>query len=176
MTDDADFSEFVHANTPTLLKTAYLLTGNPGTAEDLVQDTFVRLYPKWFRVTGCELPLAYVRRSLVNNYVNSQRSRSGHEVLLADLPEQTGPGDVAAEATDRVLIGELLNSLPPRQRAVLVLRFFHDLSDKQIAADLGCRSGTVRSIVSRSLSALRRADSERRGREHTTMQANGSPS
>jgi RNA polymerase sigma-70 factor (sigma-E family) len=176
MTDDADFSEFVHANTPTLLKTAYLLTGNPVTAEDLVQDTFVRLYPKWFRVSGCELPLAYVRRSLINNYVNSQRSRSGREVLLADLPERAEHGDVAVEATDHVLLGELLKSLPPRQRAVLVLRFFHDLSDEQIAADLGCRRGTVRSIVSRSLSALRQADGGVHDRERPTMQANGSAS
>lgn len=169
--DAAEFSTFVRTHSTALLRSAYLLTGNQAAAEDLVQDTFARLYPRWSRVMAADVPLAYVRRSVTNNFLNSRR-RSGHEVLFADPPERGYDQDPAALLSDRDLVRGLLADLAPKQRAVLVLRFYLGLSDAEIAADLGCRQGTVRSIVSRSL-ALLRAETERRTHPHDTSPTNG---
>ncbi|MDQ1744820.1 MAG: hypothetical protein QOE23_3159 [Pseudonocardiales bacterium] len=155
--DATEFSTFVRTHSTALLRSAYLLTGDLAAAEDLLQDTFARLYPRWSRVVSADVPLAYVRRSVMNNFLNSRR-RGGHEVLFAEPPERGYDHDPAGALSDRELVRGLLADLPPKQRAVLVLRFYLDLSDAEIAADLGCRQGTVRSIVSRSLGALRAAD------------------
>jgi RNA polymerase sigma factor (sigma-70 family) len=95
---------------------------------------------------------------VTNNFLNSRRGKfnpAAREVLVAEAPEEVSGVDFATQIGDAALVRELLDSLPPRARAVLVLRFFHDLDDEQIAADLDIRTGTVRSIVSRSLSTLR---------------------
>jgi len=155
MAEVVEFSAFVRAHSTVLLRSAYLLTGELAAAEDLVQDTFLRLFPQWSRVAAADVPLAYVRRSMTNNFINGKRRRSGHELLFADPPERGYHPDLAGPLSDRELVRGLLADLPPKQRAVLVLRFYDDLSDAQIAADLGCRQGTVRSIISRSLGALR---------------------
>lgn len=161
VTEVLDYSAFVRAHTTALLRSAFLLTGDRGAAEELVQDTLVRLYPHWSQVEAADVPIAYVRRSLTNNFLNGRRRRASGELLLADLPERGYDPDLAGRLGDRELVRELLNGLPPKQRAVLVLRFFHDLSDEQIAADLGCRQGTVRSIVSRALGGLRELTEQR---------------
>ena len=148
------FTGFVRTHTPALLRTAYLLTGTSGAAEELVQDTLVRLYPKWSKVEAAELPLAYVRRSLVNVYVNQHR-RQRREVVLELVPESVDRSDANARIDDRDEVWAMLRTLPDRQRAALVLRYFHDLPDDQIARALECRVGTVRSLVSRGLAALR---------------------
>jgi RNA polymerase sigma-70 factor (sigma-E family) len=158
MREEADFAEFVRANSAGLVRSAFLLVRDSTAAEDLVQDTLVRLYPNWSRVAAADSALAYVRRSVTNNFLNSRRGKynaAGREVLVAEAPERVGGVDFATQVGDADLVRELLDSLPPRARAVLVLRFFHDLDDEQIAADLDIRTGTVRSIVSRSLSTLR---------------------
>ena len=168
MADTPEFSAFVRAHSTTLLRAAYLLTGDRASAEDLVQETFLRLYPRWSRVQDADVPLAYVRRSLTNNFINSRR-RIGREVLVAEPPERGYFLDPAGPLGDRQLVRGLLAGLPAKQRAVLVLRFYSGLSDAEIAADLGCREGTVRSIVSRGLAALRteteRSATERGGPE-----------
>lgn len=159
MSDQPEFAAFVGTQTPSLLRSAYLLTGDRAAAEDLVQDTFLRLYPRWDRVQASDIPLAYVRRSLTNNFINSRRGKNNalsRELPLAELPETAGP-DFANQVNDAGMVRALLEALPPRPRAVLVLRFYHDLTDEQIAADLGIRVGTVRSIVSRALTSLRLA-------------------
>lgn len=161
MTEVLDFSGFVRAHTTALLRSAFLLTGDRGTAEELVQDTLVRLYPRWSQVEAADVPIAYVRRSLTNNFLNGRRRKASGELLFADIPERGYDPDLAGRLGDRELVRQLLDGLPPKQRAVLVLRFFHDLSDEQIAADLGCRQGTVRSIVSRALSGLRESTEQR---------------
>lgn len=171
MDDVAEFAAFVRLHSTALLRSAFLLTGDAAAAEDLVQDTFLRLFPRWSRVSEADVPLAYVRRSMTNNFLNGRR-RAGHEVLFADPPERSYDNDLAGPISDRELVRGLLAELPPKQRAVLVLRFFHDLSDAEIAADLGCRQGTVRSIVSRSL-ALLRAETDRRSHPRDTPQTNG---
>jgi len=157
MDNDVDFADFVHTHTAALLKSAYLLTGNRLAAEELVQDTFVRLYPKWDRVIDAPVPIAYVRRSMMNNFLNGKRA-TRRETLVRDLPDHPGDtwvADPSGMVADRLLVRELLDELGPKPRAVLVMRFFHDLSDADIAADLGVREGTVRSIVSRALAGLR---------------------
>ncbi len=169
---DVEFGVFVRAHTAALLRSAYLLTRDAASAEDLVQDTFVRLHPKWLRVAEATAPLAYVRRSMLNNFLNSRRSRSRQEQPIAHVPDRADESDLAGRVTDRMLVTGLLDTLPPRQRAVLVLRFFHDLDDDQIAAEVGCRRSTVRSIVRRALTTLR-AQTEQRQHPPASEQTNG---
>jgi RNA polymerase sigma-70 factor (sigma-E family) len=150
-----EFSRFVRENTGSLLRTAYLLTGDGSAAEELVQDTLVRLLPKWQLVQGADAPVAYVRRSLANAFVNSTRRASRHETSVEFLPERPDERNLAGQFDDRDELWALLRELPERQRAALVLRYFHDLPDAEIGAALGCRVGTVRSLISRGLAALR---------------------
>ena len=149
------FAAFVREHTPALLRTAYLLTGDAVNAEELVQDTMVRLYPKWDRVEAADVPLAYVRRSLANGYVNQRRRASRREFAFAEVPENADQRDPFGQLADRDAIWAGLATLPERQRAALVLRYFEDLADEDIAAALGARVGTVRSLISRGLATLR---------------------
>ena len=150
-----DFPAFVRAHTAALLRTAYLLTGSSSAAEELVQDTLVRLYPKWHRVAAADAPLAYVRRALANGFINGRRRASRREVSVEDVPDRATEWG----ADDRLAVHDevwaMLHTLPERQRAALVLRYFADLPDDAVAAALGCRPGTVRSLISRGLAALR---------------------
>lgn len=157
MRTDVGFAAFVREHTSALLRTAYLLTGNRLAAEELVQDTLVRLYPKWHRVEQAERPLAYVRRSLANGFINQQRRASRREYAYADVPERVDERDAFGQLADRDDIWTRLAVLPERQRAALVLRFYEGLSDDDAADALGCRVGTVRSLVSRGLATLRTA-------------------
>jgi RNA polymerase sigma-70 factor (sigma-E family) len=161
MTEVTEFATFVRAHSTVLLRSAFLLTGDLAAAEDLVQDTFTRLFPRWSAVMAADVPLAYVRRSMTNTFLNGRRRSAKHEVLFAEPPERGYDHDLAGPLSDRQLVRGLLAGLSPKQRAVLVLRFYSDLSDAQIAADLGCRQSTVRSIISRGLGALR-AEAQRR--------------
>ena len=151
----AGFAAFVGEHTPALLRTAYLLTGDPVNAEELVQDTMARLYPKWDKVEAADVPLAYVRRSLANGYVNQRRRASRREFAFADVPESPDNHDPFGQLADRDAIWTGLSTLPERQRTALVLRYFEDLPDDEIGQALGCRPGTVRSLISRGLATLR---------------------
>lgn len=155
MIDEREFAPFVRANTATLLRTAYLLTGNALAAEELLQDTLVRLYPKWHLVAAAEMPVAYVRRSLANAFVNERRRPASREIALDLVPERRDPRDAGAQLVDRDELWGLLRTLPDRQRAALVMRYFEDQPDDEIADALGCRAGTVRSLISRGLTSLR---------------------
>lgn len=155
MRAEVGFAGFVREHTPTLLRTAYLLTGDAQSAEELVQDTFARLYPKWERVEAADVPIAYVRRSLANRYVNHQRRAARREYAYERVPERADERDAFGQLADRDEIWSRLRTLPDRQRAALVLRFFEGLTDEESAAALGCRVGTVRSLISRGLSTLR---------------------
>ncbi|GLI00810.1 SigE family RNA polymerase sigma factor [Phytohabitans aurantiacus] len=153
--DDGGFEEFVRARSAGLLRSAYLLCGgDPGAAEDLLQDVLERMYPKWRRISGD--PEGYARAALANAAANRWRRKSRR---VAEAPlELAGPRGIAGpegEVTDRDLVVRALAALPPRTRAVLVLRFFHDLSEAQTAAALGCGVGTVKSQTSRGLARLR---------------------
>ena len=151
-----DFVDFVAHRSGALLRTAYLLCGgDQGAAEDLVQDVLERAYPRWQRITGP--PEAYLRAALANAATNRWRARS-RRVAETELLEFHQPR-VAAHDTaiaDRDEVVRALAKVPPRMRAVLVLRFFDDLSEAQTAAALNCSVGTVKSQTSRGLDALRK--------------------
>jgi RNA polymerase sigma-70 factor (sigma-E family) len=157
----AHFAEFVEDCTASLLGTAYLLTRDRQAAEELVQDTLVALYPRWSKVAEAQSPIAYVRRSLINRYLNQQRSGAASELVIdftaARAPQRPPGPDFARRVDDRDQLRRVLSALPPRQRAAVVLRYFHDLSDQQVAEAMGCRATTVRSLISRALSTLRAA-------------------
>lgn len=156
---DERFSAFVGEQTDALLRTAYLLTRNSVEAEEVVQDTLVWLYPRWAQVESAQYQLAYVRKAVVNRFLAGQRRMSSSEVhfdesfaLSAERPNQR---DEAAEVDERMALWRELGVLTERQRAAIVLRFFHDLPDDEVAGVLDCRVGTVRSLISRALAALR---------------------
>jgi RNA polymerase sigma-70 factor (sigma-E family) len=151
--DDADFEEFVAARADDLLRTAVLLTHDRGHAEDLVQVTLVKAYRHWRRIEGTD-PYSYVRRILVTSAASWWRRRSTQEIV--DLPphDPAGP-DRTDDIVERDRITEALAILPVRMRAVLVLRYFEDLSERDTAAALGCSVNTVKSQTARAVARLR---------------------
>lgn len=161
--DDGSFEEFVLARGSALLRTAYLVCGSRHDAEDLLQAALEKAYRHWSRIEADHSPEPYVRRILVNAAIGRTRRRKVlREVRMAAPPEES-----TASATDAVdlrdaLLGELrdallgeLRRLPARQRAVLVLRYWEDLSEAETATVLGCGPGTVKSQASRALAKLR---------------------
>lgn len=153
------YEEFADSRLPALLRYAVMLTGDQHTAEDLVQDTMVRVQLKWRRVQSAGSPESYVRRMLTNLFVDLHRGSWLRRVLLRPEPDVrwAAPHDHAQDSADRDQMWELLATLPRRQRAALVLRFYEDLPDADIAEILGCAVGTVRSSISRALTTLRSA-------------------
>ena len=148
------FDEFVVARAPALLRFAYVLTQDGGRAEDLVQVALVKAHRRWQAVGRAEQPEAYVRRIIANEFLSWRRRRSSRELPTGQLPERSG-SDGADALAERDEMWRTLAGLPPRQRAVLVLRYYEDLSDQQIADLLGCAVGTVRSSAARALATLR---------------------
>lgn len=150
------FPDFVAAHAEDLLRTAHLVTGDDSEAEDLVQECLLRLASRWGRVGEMDYPLAYARRVLVNLAVRGSGRRARREAEL-----KTEPASEAMASTPMDLIAErqelwaALRELTARQRAVLVLRYFHDLSEAEVAETLGIATGTVSSTASRSLAQLR---------------------
>jgi RNA polymerase sigma-70 factor (sigma-E family) len=150
-TDD-EFTEFVRAAWPALYRTAYLLVGERGLAEDLVQTTLAKTYGSWGRVRDLGAAGVYARTVLVNTASSWFRRRAwSSEVATAELPDHP----VAAPDDDRPLVVAALRALPPKQRAVVVLRFYEDLSVEQTAAALGITAGTVKSQTSHAITKLR---------------------
>ncbi|WP_329118687.1 SigE family RNA polymerase sigma factor [Streptomyces sp. NBC_01465] len=153
---DADFTEFTASAYPSLLRTARLLTGDRHTAEDLVQAALVRVYLHWGRSAAWESPQAYARKVVVNLYATWRRRSWHREVPHALQGERPDGADDATGGTDtRIELRRALTSLPRAQRAVLVLRFYEDLSVEQTAELLGCSPGTVKSRTNRALERLR---------------------
>ena len=151
--DDAAFAEFVRARTPALLRTAYLLTGDQGAAEDLVQAALVKVAGRWARIASRGDPEPYVRTVLYREHVSRWRHHRVAEVQLVDEEQSTGGHDdqVAVALTLEAALAELA----PRQRAVVVLRYFDDLSETAAAEALGCSVGTVRSQTFKAIARLR---------------------
>lgn len=152
-----DFEEFVLARRGALLRTAYLLVGDPHDAEDLVQVTLAKVVAQWRRIA--HRPEPYVRTVLARESVNRWRARRWREAPRDVLPEPVSVGVGVGgppEATDeRLVLQAALSSLAPRQRAVIVLRYFDDLTEKQTAAVLGIAVGTVKSQARDGLARLR---------------------
>ncbi|MEU0546999.1 SigE family RNA polymerase sigma factor [Micromonospora sp. NPDC005979] len=151
------YEEFADTRLAPLLRYAVMLTGDPHQAQDLVQETMVRVQLNWRRVARADSPERYVRRMLTNQYVDWKRGSWMRRVLLRGEPDESLPAaaDHAQSAVDRDQIWTWLSRLPRRQRATLVLRYYEDLPDAEIADILGCAVGTVRSSISRALATLR---------------------
>jgi RNA polymerase sigma-70 factor (sigma-E family) len=149
------FEEFTAARLPALLRYAMLLSGDREHARDLVQDVLARALVKWGRIATLDEPYAYVRRMLTNEFLSWRRRRRLTTVPLDDVV-LAGREPVMPERPERDDdLRARLHRLPARQRAVLVLRYYEDLSDDEIATVLGCRVGTVRGYASRGLATLR---------------------
>ena len=149
-----DFSEYVAARGPALERFAYVLTGDPHLAQDLVQTALLKAYRRWRWVARAEHPDAYVRRIVTTSYVDWRRRRSSAEAPVDSLPEPAGP-DLADGVAERDQLRRAMAGLTARQRAVLVLRHYEGLDDAAIAALLRCGEGSVRTHASRGLQRLR---------------------
>ncbi len=160
----ADFEQFVTASSDALLRTAYLVVWDPVEAEDLVQECLLAVARRWPRVRGMDHPHAYARRVLINLALDGakRRTRRRRELVgddagtLTAVPDESSARRLNAVGVRAELIAALA-TLPPRQRAVLVLRYFEDLSEAQVAELLGCSVGTVKSTASRGLTRLQAA-------------------
>lgn len=170
--DDA-FRGFVVARWSALVRTAYLMTGDHGRAEDLVQTTLERMHKHWRRIERRDAPEVYARRVMINEIVASGRRQRFREVPLGHAPEPAAPAwsargigsgpprdQVADPVVDRDAMWQALSTLPARMRAVVVLRFYEDLTEADTAALLDCSVGTVKSQTSRGLDRLRAALSD----------------
>ncbi|OLE23803.1 MAG: RNA polymerase subunit sigma-24 [Actinobacteria bacterium 13_1_20CM_3_71_11] len=149
------FDEFVVIRGPALLRFAHVLCGNAHLAEDLVQEVLARVHRRWDRIERMDGPEAYVRRAVVREFLSWRRRRASREAVLADLPDRPVDEDAAQRHAARDEMWCLLAGLPRAQRAVLVLRFYDDLTDIEIAEVLGCAPSTVRAHASRALARLR---------------------
>jgi RNA polymerase sigma-70 factor, ECF subfamily len=152
---EEEFREFVAARSSALLRTAYLLAGDWATAEDLLQTALTKTYLAWKRLGEIEAVEPYTRRVLVNTATSWWRRRWHGERPTEVLPEQPTP-DRHQEALERDAMWQHVRALPARQRAVLVLRFYEDLSEAQTAELLGISPGTVKSQTARALATLRK--------------------
>lgn len=151
----AGFREFVLARGPALTRTAYLLTGDRTAAEDLVQAALVKAAVRWRRLVAGGDPEAYLRRIIINDQISGWRRRGRHETAMSDPPDPGLP-DPADATARRLDLAAALAQLAPRQRAVIVLRFYEDRSEAETAALLGCAIGTVKSQTADALARLRR--------------------
>ena len=153
MADRSGFDEFVATRSPALLRTAYLLTGDRGVAEDLLQTALAKCWFAWGRIEGPPEP--YVRRVLATTYATWWRRKWRAERPTGELPDRGDPAGTAP-VEDRDALWRALGALPRRQRAVVVLRYYEDLSEADTAAALGISTGTVKSQAAKALAALRR--------------------
>ena len=149
MSDADDFAEFVAARSGALLRTAYLLTGDHQDAEDLVQTALIKLVPRWGRLRD---PEPYVRRILVHESISRWRRRRWRELSVPEVRDEVRPGP---DVDQQVVLRQALARLAPRQRAVIVLRYFDDLTEAQTADALGISVGTVKSQSRDALARLR---------------------
>jgi RNA polymerase sigma-70 factor (sigma-E family) len=147
---DSEFAAYFAGRVSSVRRLAFALCGDWHTADDLVQTTFIKLYPRWKRVRGGAVD-AYVRRILVNTYLTHLR-KNRRETVVADVPDRPAP---VAETPDD--LADALRRLPPQQRAVVVLRHLEDLPIAEVAELLGIAEGTVKSQSARGVAALRQA-------------------
>ncbi|MEY9907058.1 RNA polymerase sigma-70 factor (sigma-E family) [Catenulispora sp. MAP12-49] len=158
------FREFVEGSWSRLLRTAYLLTGDHGAAEDLVQIALMRTYRHWARIEAYEAPEAYVRRAMVNANISAWRRRKPVVHVMAEPPEpRAGTQDHQDAYALRDELWRVVCAMSPRMRTAFVLRYFEDLTEAEAAAVMGCAVGTVKSQIARGLAKLR-----------TELQAEGS--
>ena len=153
------FEEFAHARLPALLRYAALLSGDRELARDLVQEVLTRALVRWRHIGGVAEPYAYVRTMVTNEFLSMRRRRRLPTIRLnneaVDAARGTAQPDRTRDHDDREDLWYRLEQLPRQQRAVLVLRYYEDLTDQEIAEVLACRPATVRSYAARALATLR---------------------
>jgi RNA polymerase sigma-70 factor (sigma-E family) len=154
-TEASDFAQFIEAREQALRRTAWLLTGDWGLAEDLVQTALVRAWPRWEGINRRDDPEVYVRRVMINTWTTWSRRRWRGEKASPAVADAAAGGDLATEVAMRMALRDVLATLTGRQRAVLVLRVYDDLPEAQVAQMLNCSVGTVKSAMSRALARLR---------------------
>jgi RNA polymerase sigma-70 factor (sigma-E family) len=152
--DDSSFADFMRGNAARLFRLAYLLTGDRHRAEELTQDALARTYQAWQRVLDDDA-YAYTRRILVNLHTDWWRARRWREQAVAEPPDATGAPDPAVSVSQRDWAVRTLLRLSRRERAVVVLRYYADMSESDIARELGISPGTVKSTAARALEKLR---------------------
>jgi RNA polymerase sigma-70 factor (sigma-E family) len=157
MTAPAGFEEFVEESSTTLLRAAWLLTGDWSAAEDLVQTALAAVWPRWDSLPERAVAYAYVRRCMMSAFLRERRRKRSGEIPLelGDFHLGYRDSDEAADIDMRQSLRTAMASLPARQRAVVVLRYFVDLTEQDTAAALGCSVGAVKSHASRALARLR---------------------
>jgi RNA polymerase sigma-70 factor (sigma-E family) len=154
--DAVAFEEYAASAWQWLYRSAYLLAGNHADAEDLAQQTLLQAYRSWAKVSRADQPAAYLRRMLTNIYLSQRRPKARRLELLTDAPPEPRPAP-ASGPEDRMVLWPHVAGLPPRQRAVIVLRYYEQLSEREIADALGCSVGNVKSTAHRALQSLRAA-------------------
>lgn len=152
-----DCEQFVAGQHAALSRAAFLLTGERDAAQDLVQETLIRVLVQWRRVARADVPEAYARRILLNTFLGGRRRAWHREQPQALLPDRPGEAGDYAAVDELDTLRRALLSLPPRQRAAVVLRHYEDRSEAQTAELLGCSVGNVKALTSRGLVALRLA-------------------
>jgi len=149
---EQQFTEFATLAAPRLRRTAFLLCGDWHTAEDLTQTALAKVFVSWHRISRQDAVQAYATRTLVNSYLALRRRKRATELLPGRLPDRAVP---APAPELRLVVLDALAALPPKARAVVVLRYWEDLSVEQVAALLGCSAGNVKSQSARGLDKLR---------------------
>ncbi|WP_139978402.1 SigE family RNA polymerase sigma factor [Nocardioides litoris] len=158
MTDDDAFAAFVHGRSAALHRAAYLMVGERALAQDLVQEALVKTYAAWPRLRQPENAEAYCRKAITTTAISwFRRRRWTHERPADALPEPAGGPDVAGGVTQSRWLWDALQTLPARQRACIVLRYYEDLTEAQTAAAMGCAVGTVKSQTAAAIARLRDA-------------------
>ena len=146
------FRAFVYGRERALMRTAYLLTGDPHLAEDLLQSVLAKVAQKWHKLEHDGHPEAYARRALINEHISWRRRRRHVELPTEAPPERAAPGQ---DVTLKLALKDALAKLTPKQRAVIVLRYYEDRTEKETAELLRCSVGTVKSQTNYALSKLR---------------------
>jgi RNA polymerase sigma-70 factor (sigma-E family) len=153
---DREFAEFASAHARGIRRTAYLLCGDWHRADDLAQQTLTKVYVSWHRITARHALDGYVRRTLVNTFLDERRRPWRRERSTGELPDRPAPAGQHTDHTDdRLALQAALATLPPTQRAAVILRYWEDLSIAETARLLGLPEGTVKSSTARGLAALR---------------------
>jgi RNA polymerase sigma-70 factor (sigma-E family) len=162
---DEGFREFVLSASPSLLRTGWMLTGDRALAEDLLQTALAKTWPHWSRISKDGAPSAYVRTVMVRTYASWAGRRWWGEAPTESLPQNAAEDGAYRAADERDRLARSLAALPRQQRAVVVLRYYLDLSEQQAADALGVSVGTVKTQASRALSRLRAMPADRPEKE-----------
>ena len=154
--DRVTFGEYVRVRSHALLRSAQALTGNRADAEDLVQATLVKAYQSWDRIDDAAALDTYVRRVMVNTHISGWRRRRVDEYPTDEIPDAPSAGDATRDSDLRDVVQRALDRLPRQMRAAVMLRFYDDMTEPEVAAALGVSVGTVKSTVARAVAKLRK--------------------